>query len=417
MPDIAPFHGLHFDPAVVDVARALAPDDERDPRRLFAEGGGALLDRWLADGTVVRDPSRSLYRYLQIGAPAADGRPQVRRGLIAAVRLSPYGEARTQPHLRTVERARDHQLALLRATQLHATPITALYADAAGEVERLLRQVEREQPLLDAATPDGVRHQLWRTSNAELIGKLRRALGPKKLLLGDGHHRYEAMLAWQAEQAARAGAAGLAQYSSAQYATMALYEQGDPGLVSRPANRLLVGAVAVDAAALLERAREYFLVDVIAGAGRDPAAVERALAEAYGHQPAFVVALGGDDAWRFTLAPHVNLAALGISGHPAVQRLEVTLVRAIVCERILGIAPAALDAGEHLRYPPTTEAALAAVGQGDVHAAFCVPAVKLDVIRHVVEVGDVMPARATRLGPDVATGLILRRLDVDEDLI
>ena len=278
--------------------------------------------------------------------------------------------------------------------------------------------IDRERPLLDVTTPDGVRHQIWRTSNAELIGKLRRALGPKKLILADGHHRYEAMLAWHAEQSALAGARGLAQYSSVQYATMVLCEQHDAGLILEPGYRLLSGLERFDLNALLARAREYFIVDPVPGAARDPVAIERALAGAYGHQPALVVVVGGEPGgWRLTLAPHVNLAALGIAGHTAVQRLEVTLVQAIVCERILGIPAAALDAGAHLGYPRSTAAALAAVERGEAQAAFLVPAATLETIRHVVDVGDVMPARATRIGPDVAVGLVMRRLDVDEDLL
>jgi|GEM_PF-1393482 len=466
MPDIAPFHGLHLDPAKVDLTRALtgappvapppaavAPPpapadgpvpadrpmpssgaaaaapvaddasvadrrDPHDPARLLEPGGAALLDAWLTSGALVRDGSPSLYRYVQIGGPGPDGRPLVRRGLIAAVRLTAYSESRNQPHLRTVEAARERQLASLRATRLHATPMTAIYADAAGEVERLLKQIERERPLLEVTTPDGVRHQIWRTSNAELIGKIRRSLGPKKLILGEGHHRYEAMLAWQAELAAQAGPRGLAQYSAAQYATMALVEQHDPGLTIEPAHRLLVGLDGFDSKALLARAREYFLVDVVPNAARDGAPVERALGDAYGHQPAFVVVIAGEpNGWRFTLAPHVNLAALGIAGHPAVQRLEVTLIHSIVFERILGIPAAALEAGAHLRYPHSTAEALSAVERGEAQAGFLVPAVRLETIKHVVEVGDVMPARATRLGPPVAAGLVMRRVDVDEDLL
>lgn len=409
------------EPVAADTAAAPTasadPRDAFDPRRLLDADGAAVLDDWLARGALVRDASRSVYRYVQIGPPGPDGRPLVRRGLIAAVRLAPYSEGRIQPHLRTTPHARDEQLALLRATGLHATPITALYADAAGEVERLLRGIDREQPTLDVTTPDGIRHQLWRTSNAELIGKLRRALGVKKLVLADGHHRYEAMLAWHAELSAKAGKLGLAQYSSAQYATMLLVEQHDAGLVIGPAHRLLTGVEGFDLEQFLARARDYFIVDPVPGAANDPDAVGGALESSYGHQPAFVVIVPGRaDGWRLTLAPNVNLAALGITGHPSVQRLETTLVHAIVGARMLGLSPAALDAGTHFRYPPTTAAAQAAVAAGEVQAGFLVPASRLEGVRHVVEVGDVMPVRGTVVGPPVATGLVMRRVDPDEDL-
>ena len=123
--------------------------------------------------------------------------------------------------------------------------------------------------------------------------------------------------------------------------------------------------------------------------------------------------------WNPDLSEAENRERFGrkASRHGHNYRLEVTLVQSILCERILGIPAAALDAGAHLRYPRTTAAALAAVERGEAHAAFLVPAARLDVIKHLVEVGDVMPARATRMGPDVATGLVMRQIDPDEDLL
>ena len=63
------------------------------------------------------------------------------------------------------------------------------------------------------------------------------------------------------------------------------------------------------------------------GAARDPDRIREAIAHTPGHQPSFAAVFAGEaDAWQLTLDPHVNPAAIGLVGHPAVLRLDVTLL-------------------------------------------------------------------------------------------
>ena len=52
---------------------------------------------------------------------------------------------------------------------------------------------------VDATTADGVRHRLWVVTAPAVISTVARALAPKAVMIADGHHRYETMLALRDE--------------------------------------------------------------------------------------------------------------------------------------------------------------------------------------------------------------------------
>jgi uncharacterized protein (DUF1015 family) len=439
--DIAPFRGIRYDTTRVDASQVLAPPydviDEaqrtalaaRDPHNAVhlilpqagAEGdryqaAARTFDSWLADGTLVRDDQRAIYRYHQsFRSDAHGGRVITRRGFVAAVRLEPFANGVVLPHERTLAGPKQDRLALMTATRAYFSQIFALYDDPGGEVERVLRRVDDRTPDLEATTDDGVVHRLWRVADAELVGKLRRLFAPKKLYIADGHHRYETMLALRDRQAAEHG---LGLYSSAQYGSMFLVPTDDPGLVVYPTHRIVHGLPSIDAADLLQRARQHFIVDRLPGAARDADRIREAIAHTPGHQPSFAAVFAGDaDAWQLTLDPHVNPAAVGLVGHPAVLRLDVTLLHGLVLDRILGITQAAQEAQTNLRYVKDTGKALDDIAAGRGQIAFLLNPGRVETVRQVADAGQVMPQKSTFFYPKLASGIVMARVDPDEDLV
>ncbi len=450
MPDIAPIRGVLYDPARVELGKVIAPPydviDAAERARLVAadphnivrlilpelapelasEAGAAVggdkyaaagktLEAWLAAGVLRRDVYKAVYRYHQVFRHADLGdREVIRQGFIAAVRLHPYSDRVIIPHERTLRAPREDRLALMKATRAHLSQVFALYRDAAGEADRIFRKAEREAPLIDARTADGTLHRLWRVSDAEVIGKLRHLMAPKKLYIADGHHRYETMLALREHLAA---GKELSTYSSAQYGAMFLCNHDQQGLVVLPTHRVLHGLQGFARDAFLEQARAQFIVEKIDGGGKDPTAVRAALATAVQHQPTLAVAFPGDShGWKLTLAPHVNLTTLGL-GAPAVARLDVSLLHGVILERILGISAAAQEAQTNLRYVKDTAQALAQLGATDTQAVFILSAMPVEQVTHIADGGEVMPQKSTYFYPKLASGLVLSTVDPDEDLI
>jgi uncharacterized protein (DUF1015 family) len=385
MPQIAGVRGVLPEPS--NVKDAVAP--------------GFDAAKGLAAGALVRDASRAVYRYHQLFADPAGARTLVRKMFLCAVRLEPWTDGQVRAHEATLPAHKAAALAELQATRHQSAPVFAGYRDAAAEVERQFRRADGERPLHDVTTPDRTVHRLWRVQSAEVLGQLRHLFAPKKLTVLDGHDRYEALLAYRDELAARQP---LATYSSANYALMCLVNLDDPSLIVAPRYRVIRGAAPSQAA--LAAAKKHFLIDKLPGAGNDVAKQRAALADTVAHQPAFVVVWAGEpDAWKLTLSPDVSPINEGLQVDRRLQKVDPIIADQLFVERAMP--------GAKLEVLPSGENPLAA--QGD--AVVIMRHLTIDQITHIAEVGLVLPAGSTGFLPRIATGLVTAVIDPDEDLI
>lgn len=348
-----------------------------------------------------RDATRAIYRYHQ--RFAGPGRTFERKNLIVAVAMSAYADGQIRPHEATTEVARASALAELHAAKAHAIPILAGFRDPATEVDRLFRKLEGGKPTLETTTPDGTVHRLWRVQDAELLGKLRHYFAPRKLHILDGHARYEAMLAYRDELAAKSP---LAQYSSANYALTCLVNLEDPALATAPRHRIARGEI--DAAQVLDAAKAHFIIEKLPGSARDVAKQFAALRETVAHQPAFVVVFAGAaDAYKLTLSPDVSPFAEGAAPHRALQKLDPVVVDSLFVARTLGSAAITTELD--------IEKAIAALDAG-AGASIVMRPLSVEQIAHIDELGLRLPPESTAFHPPISP-LVTMPIDRDEDLV
>jgi uncharacterized protein (DUF1015 family) len=425
MPQIAGFRGVLYDASKVALAkvvasqadatqdahgtspataRAIALEPHHISRLVTATpGGGDTIASWLAAGTLQRDPGRAVYRYHQVFRE--NERVVTRKSLIAAVRLSPWSEKMIRPHELTAPDERDAALRSIQANAGHVEPVVGGYLDAAGEIDRLLKRVEGERPTFEVATADGTTHRVWRMRDAEVLGKLRHGFAPKRIDILEGHGRYEAMLAYRD---ALEATAPLSLYSSGNYGLMSLVDLADTSLRVGARHRVVRGPITRDA--VLAAARKWFIVEPIAGAARDAARLQAALADTLAHQPAFVAVFAGDtDAWKLTLSPDVSPASEGIEIHRALAKLDPVIVDTLFIKRALGD-------GVTVTTEVDVPAALARVQSGAALAVIVRP-LSLEQIRQTSELGQTLPAGSTALVPRIANGLVMSQIDADDDLV
>jgi uncharacterized protein (DUF1015 family) len=159
------------------------PDDE-------AQAALALSD-WQSEGVLALEAEPSLW-WLAQDYSGPDGIVRRRDGLVGALRVEPYETGIVLPHERTHAEPKEGRLRLLRATRTHVEPIFLLYE---GRLDG-----PTGDPLVDVEL-DGVRSRLWR-----LDGEAPAAIADARLVIADGHHRYETALAFHQEDGSEASA-------------------------------------------------------------------------------------------------------------------------------------------------------------------------------------------------------------------
>jgi uncharacterized protein (DUF1015 family) len=431
MADIAPLWPLRYDAALY--AAVVAPPydvidaklrqelGERHPHNVvhidLPEGEGekkyehaqGLFSEWQEMGVVVRDEAPAYWRYAQTFSPPGGGAPMTRMGFLALVRAVPFSERIVLPHERTLAGPKLDRMALSRATRAALSPQFMLYSDPERRLDGLL---DSGEAFVDFRSSDGIRHQLWRVTAPATMAAITTAMQNRKLLIADGHHRYEASVAIANEFEAEARHRGLATTPRSEHRfTYALLANGDdPSLVVFPTHRLVHSLPKFDWKELVTQARVLFDVTPMTGNADE---LQARLARAPG--PALCAMVKGGTAALLVLRGDADLAGHPVLGkRPAVLRdTAVALLHDGLLEYVLGITPEAQAQATNLKYlqEPAAGATLLENGEGQV--LFLMNATPVSTIRRVAEAGEVMPQKSTFFYPKVPTGLCFHTLYPD----
>ncbi len=421
---IEPFSALLYDPARGGVlARVVAPPYDligaarqqqlyerspynvvrlelgRDPDRYAA--AAHTLAEWLRAGILKRAQRPAIYLYTQTFE--AGGRRLVRSGFIARIRLEEFGRSRILPHERTFAAAKEDRLKLLTATRTNVSPIFGLYAGEHPELDRLRARVLDRAPFIDLIDDLRIRNELRAIDDPSEIATVQRELASPRVLIADGHHRYETALNYRRARRAERDASAVEAYDDTM---MTLVACADEGLVILPTHRIVKRVAAGAAAAFSNRARASFDVEEVAG----DAALRARLAAA--GRGALGVALAG--------APSLMLLRLrdraALEGAlPAVARevreLDVSILHALVLDRLLGLTADEIRAGGAIEYTVDADAALAAVREGRAAGAMLMNPPSIRDVEAVCDAGATMPEKSTYFYPKLLTGLVMYPID------
>ena len=370
----------------------------REPDR-YAVAEKTLAD-WLDARVLVHAPRPAIYQYTQ--SFDVEGRLLHRTGLIARVRLEEFSSRRIVPHERTFPAAKEDRLSLLTALQMNTSSIFALYSSAHPGLDRLRERVASREPLIDLVDDLGIRNELRVIDAPEEIGIIQRELESPRLLIADGHHRYETALNYRRARRHENASSNPEPYD---YTMMTLVGCNDPGLVILPTHRVVKTLDREAIAAFPERAREIFKIEEIAHRDEFRARLERAGSGAIG-----VTLRGSTTYFILRLRSRTALKAAMPDAPAPVRRLDVSVVHALIFDRIFGLKADEIQRGNNIEYTIEIGGALGAVAQGRADGAFLMNPPSIEDVERVSDAGATMPEKSTYFHPKLLTGLVMNPL-------
>ncbi len=347
------------------------------------------LGTWLADEVMVRDGPEAFYLYEQT-FKAPDGEPIARTGIVGLVRLEEFSKGTVLPHEMTIPKHKADRLALMTAIGGYAEQVFMLYDDPSGEVERLIQGLRKREELLRFVDSDGVHHRIVRIGDEAAVRRITELLGPLRLLIADGHHRYETALKYRDTRRSEEGSDGERPYD---FISATLVGFGNPGLVIYPTHRLVRGLPEDALDGLMGRLSGDFELEPAAGPGELVEALGRARSDAFG-------------VW----VPGKGVSALATpkrAGDGALGKLSVHVLQERVLKGILGYTQDMLDGKVGIEFVKGTEASMAAMATGEHQACFFVKAPTTDQVMEASSSGEKMPQKSTYFFPKIWSGTLL----------
>jgi len=415
------------------------------------------LESWIRDHVVARDSEPSFYGYTQEYTVPGTEERRTRRGFIGAGKLEEYSAGVVFRHEHTLSGPKADRLELLRHTRTHTGQLFMLYSDEQRRVDNILADVEASAPPATELRDEyGVVHRLWVVSDPAKIAAIQEAMASQKLVIADGHHRYETALTYRNErrnerQNERGAAAGQGSSPSqgqdhwsapgqqdslspgqdkspllgesnpdAPYerAMMTFVNTRSEGLTILPTHRVVANVPDFSWPIMRRYLEPWFSAEEFPFANDDGKAEARArflrrLVEARDSRAigVYPAETGKRAFYVLTLRSGANLAQLLPGVSPLQRELDVVLLHEGILEPALGITPQAVTAEKNLTYEREAAAAFDAVDRGAAQVAFLLNPCDVEQVMHIATSGEVMPQKSTDFYPKLLSGITMYRVD------
>jgi uncharacterized protein (DUF1015 family) len=357
------------------------------------EGAAQTIESWREAGALVDDPEPAIWAMTQDYA-GPDGERRTRHGILCRVRVEDFETGQVLPHERTLPGPKQDRLDLTRATRHNLSAIFSLSTEDPWPLVE--PAIEGREPWGEATDEGGVLTKVWRVGDPEVLSAVTALLAGARLLIADGHHRYETAIAYRDE-------VGGDPDGPQNFTLMSLTGLADPGLTVFPTHRLLSG-FAEDPERqrrLGEGLRELFDAEEVEVGELDPRGVEGV--GVYGlydshHRQGYRLRLKGS-----------AIAALDerLEGRPeAYRRLDAAILETLVLRGVAGMSEDDILAKRGVGYAKSVADSLALLEDGSYDVAFILRPIPVDQVRAICESDENMPPKSTYFYPKVLTGLV-----------
>jgi uncharacterized protein (DUF1015 family) len=381
------------------LGKAEAGDGEQ--ANVYTRAARSFAD-WRGAGVLKPDSEPCFYTYTQsFTVPGSEVKAE-RRGLIAAGQLEDYAAGVVFRHEQTLAKPKSDRLNLLRATKAHFGHIFMLYSDA-GEIDALV--ASQAVPDIEVVDEYQVTHRVWKVSNPAVIAAVQGKMEEQRLIIADGHHRYETSLNYRNERRAANGLhGGSAPYDSVM---MTLVNMNSPGMVILPTHRVVHGLTAFSIDKFVEDTRKHFTVEEVVPTIR--AAHATSVLRESGKCSTALIAVTASRA--FLLHSPKSLGSAAFAGFSLRQQaLDVVQLHKGLLEGVLGLSDESIRNQENLSYLRDTGEAIARARSG-ANVTFLMNPCRMEQVRDIAFAGEVLPQKSTDFFPKMLDGLTIYAVD------
>lgn len=354
--------------------------EDREGNDVYTRAASLLKD-WIGSGVLEQEGEPSIYAYFQTFTAPDTGQNLERKGFIGIGAIEEYADGVVHRHEHTLSGPKKDRMELLRHTHAHFGQIFMLYPDPELAIDRILDQAATGAPVITLQDEDGMTNSIWKISDPAAIARIQALMADKKLLIADGHHRYETALAFRNENP------GL---KDAQKVMVTFVNMHSPGLEILATHRVLGGLAQFDGTAFANKiqARRLNSIDELKKIFRTPA----------------------PDKVRIGLA----LASGEVYLYERNRKpgdLDVKVLHEDLLGTALGISDEAVREQKHIEYVRGLDAAHAKLRDGGAQIAFLLEPVTVQQVADVAFSGGVMPQKSTDFYPKLLSGLTIYKLE------
>lgn len=367
-----------------------------------SEEAAKRLASWKKEGVIVQDRIPGIYVYYQYFKLAGSTKEFCRKGFIAHVRTYDWDENEIKRHENTMPKAVNDRVELLEKLQMHASPTHGLYTDETHTMEKYMDEAIT-QPIYETEDYQGVRDVLAVIHDAKVIRLFMDLINTKKIILADGHHRYEGSLMYRKQQAkSNPNHTGNEGYN---FHLMYFTNTEADDLRILPTHRLINGIDGFNEQELLKKFEEDFIIKPV----EDADTINEII---MGKKWAFGL-LFKDSAVKVRLKPE-SFSKIPWAFPDVVKKLDLTVLHYFILEKILGIPGKEQTTSDKVTFDRSFSDCLAKVIKSEIQMAIITQEISIEDVKAVCSSGYTMPQKSTYFYPKVICGFLFSSIQEDE---
>ena len=349
---------------------------DTDSENVYTRAARYLND-WIAEGVLAQEPEPCLFAYFQeFGVPDSSERV-VRKGFIALGKLEDYSAGVVHRHEQTLSGPKKDRMDLLRHTRAQMEQLFMLYPDPQGEIDAALDEAARAEPTASVVDEMGEWHTIWKITEPGRIEKIRALMADKKLIIADGHHRYETALNFARQNPTLPGA---------DRTQMTFFNLHSEGLKVLATHRVLSGLPHFDPEVFFEKAATCRVRPV-----EDVEQLKAGLADT----SSGTIPIGVATADRLAL---IEVPDPG-------GELDLVLLHRDILDGQLGVTPEDCREERYIHYVRGIENAVEHVRGGGAQIGLLVRPTTVEQVARISLAGGTMPQKSTDFYPKLLSGL------------
>lgn len=367
--------------------------------------------KFLDEKVLIQSEKPCIYYYIQ-NYTTAKGEKVSRKGFIARNLIEEYEKGNIMPHEFTMGGPKADRLKLIKACKANFSQIFFAYSDPEKAIDKALKLPET--PVIDITDSQGIQNILYVVEDTEVLNKISEIMSDKKILIADGHHRYETATAYRNFR--REQTPDFKDEDGFNYVTAYYTNLDDENLKVFPTHRIVTRKI--DKKALLENSAKYFDT---AEYKFDEATREDVkerfvndIEETAKSKIVFGICFKGENKYiLFKLREKETTdTILDEKGVPEVLRkLDLSILHEIVLSDFLGFSKEDMLKQNGVKYLKKEAEAFEAVENLHAEVIFIMATPSIKLIKEVSGQGYKMPQKSTYFYPKLLSGLVINLSD------
>lgn len=357
-----------------------------------------LLEEWKQQNIIQQDEIPGIYVYYQYFKFPGQEEESVRKGFIAQIRAYDWEEGQVLRHENTIPKAVNDRIDLLRATQIQSSPTHGLYEDPLYLLEPYM-DAAVEDPIYELEDYQGVREVLAVIQDVGVIKKFIALIRDKKIILADGHHRYEGAIAYKKEmEKANPLHSGKEGYNfHMMYFTNALSKN----LRILPTHRIFK-EIGFSEEEIISRLKDSFVV-------RKLNEVDEIMELILQRQWAFGLVFP-ENAYKISLIPE-KIQDFDLDIPEVLKKVDLMVLHNFFIDKVLEIPMEEQRFSDHIEYERNLHRCLQKVETGAASFAVITRDVSMSQVLEVCKCGCTMPQKSTYFYPKTLSGLLFASVE------